>query len=104
MSKCKKCISDRTWCSQCRDYPVYQEILKMIPKKSCYMDYVPVCPRGYTDCVCDPGYIKFHHPEWYKDLYGDLSPEEAILVEGGCKERFLEDPDEKYYCYDDEDK
>lgn len=66
--------------------------------------YKPVCPRGYTDCVCDPAYIKYHHPEWYKEMYGDLSPEEAARIEDSCYDRFREDPDEKYYCYDDEDK
>ena len=66
--------------------------------------YKPVCPRGYTDCVCDPAYIKYHHPEWYKEMYGDLSPEEAARTEDSCYDRFRKDPDEKYYCYDDEDK
>ena len=40
-------------------------------------NYKPTCPRGYSDCVCDPAYIKFYHPEWYKDLYGDLTPQQA---------------------------
>lgn len=66
--------------------------------------YTPVCPRGYTDCVCDPAYIKFRHPEWYNKLYGDKTPEEAAHERGGCFDRLKEDPEEKYYCYDDEDK
>lgn len=66
--------------------------------------YTPVCPRGYTDCVRDPAYIQYHYPEWYAELYGDLAPWQAILTAGGCLERTVEDPDEKYYCYDDEDK
>ncbi|MBO5953305.1 MAG: hypothetical protein J6Q53_04195 [Oscillospiraceae bacterium] len=66
--------------------------------------YTPTCPRGYTDCIHDPAYIKFHHPEWYKELYGDMTPEEAALEENGCYDSFEEDPDMKYYCYDDEDK
>jgi hypothetical protein len=33
--------------------------------------------------------------------YGDATPEEAIKE---CIKRVQEDPDEKYYCYDDEDK
>lgn len=66
--------------------------------------YKPVCPRGYDDCVCDPAYIKANHSKWYHDLYGDVSPEKAILVENGCMQRYVEDPDEEYYCYDDEDK
>ena len=54
--------------------------------------------------VCDPAYVKYHYPNWYTDLYGDKTPEEAIYKEGGCWDSFINDPDEKYYCYDDEDK
>ena len=57
--------------------------------------YKPTCPQGYDDCVCDPAYIHYYYPEWYKKLYGDLTPEEA------SKQRC--DPDDEY-CYDDEDK
>ena len=67
-------------------------------------EYTPVCPRGYTDCVWDPAYIKFHDPEWYEELYGGITPEEAAHKENGCYDRVKEDPDMKYYCYDDEDK
>ena len=38
------------------------------------------------------------------ELYGDKTPEEAIHEENGCMDRFINDPDEEYYCYDDEDK
>ena len=62
-------------------------------------DYIPVCPRGFTDCVRDPAYIKYEDPEWYKELYGDMTPEEAIHKENGCCDRGIEE-----YCYDDEDK
>lgn len=71
---------------------------------TCSLGYTPVCPRGYIDCVYDPAYIKHHYPKWYKSLYGDLSPEEAIHDSGGCVERMEDDPDEKYGCYDNEDK
>lgn len=66
--------------------------------------YIPVCPRGYDDCVWDPAIIKHRDPEWYKNLYGDMTPEEAIHKPGGCMERFKEDPDMEWYCYDDECK
>ena len=65
-------------------------------------NYKPTCPRGYSDCVCDPAYINFYHPEWYKDLYGDLTPKQASKKD--CLQRVKEDPDEKYLCYDNEDK
>lgn len=60
-------------------------------------DYIPTCPFGADDCVCDPAYIKCYHPGWYKELYGDISPEEASKQE--CHK--YTDPDQ---CYDDEDK
>ena len=104
MSKCERCISDKSWCSECRDNPEVQKILASLPKQSCFMYYIPVCPRGYVDCVCDPAYIKYHYPDWYASLYGDKAPEEAIFQKGGCWDSFVNDPDEKYYCYDDEDK
>ena len=63
--------------------------------------YTPTCPRGYTDCVCDPAYIKFNHSDWYKKLYGDKTPEEASYE---CQELMKKDPNEEYYCYDNEDK
>jgi len=57
--------------------------------------YIPVCPKGFADCVCDPAYIKYINPERYNELYGDLTPQEA--ADRDCTE---EDDD----CYDDEDK
>ena len=109
MDRCEKCIipkvnQSENLCLECRDNPIVQRVLMTLPRVSHYLDYMPTCPRGYTDCVCDPAYIQFHYPDWYKDLYGELTPEEAINVEGGCAERAKEDPDMHYYCYDDEDK
>jgi hypothetical protein len=68
------------------------------------MPYKPVCPRGYDDCVRDPAYIQHHYPDWYKELYHNLPPEKAIYMHYGCYDRMQEDPNEEYYCYDDEDK
>ena len=100
-NKCDKCVSDKSWCTECIDHPEVQKILKSLPKQSCFMAYVPTCPRGYTDCVYDPAYIHFHYPDWYKELYGDKAPEEAAEK---CRQKMLEDPNEEEYCYDDEDK
>lgn len=100
-NKCDKCVSDKSLCSHCRDNPEVQKILASLPKLSFFMNYVPVCPRGYLDCVYDPAYIHFHYPDWYKELYGDKTPEEAAEK---CRQKMLEDPDEENYCYDDEDK
>ena len=57
-----------------------------------YKPYEPACPLGYDDCVNDPAYIKCYHPAWYKELYGESTPEEvAKKCEDNC-------------YYDDEDK
>lgn len=100
-NKCDKCASDKSWCSQCVDHPDVQKILASLPRQSRFMYYKPTCPRGYVDCVYDPAYIHFHYPDWYKELYGDKTPEEAAEK---CRQKVLEDPSEEYYCYDDEDK
>lgn len=100
LSKCERCVQDKELCVNCRDNPIYHNI----PRHSLYMYYKPVCPRGFEDCVCDPAYIKFHYPDWYKELYGDMTPEEAIYKENGCWDSFQNDPEMNYYCYDDEDK
>ena len=107
MSPCENCVFDKTdknVCFGCRDNPIVQRILMTLPKRSYFTEYLPVCPRGYASCVYDPAYIQYHHPEWYKELYGDMTPLEALRVENGCMDRYERDPDEKYYCYDDEDK
>ena len=40
-----------------------------------HINYLPTCPYGRKDCVLDPAYIKYHQPEYYKKVYGDLEPE-----------------------------
>lgn len=90
-----ECLADRANCLSCTANLYGSGTYRFMP-------YVPTCPRGYDDCVNDPAYIKYNYPDWYKDLYGDLTPEEASKQ--SCAKRIEEDPDEKYYCYDDEDK
>lgn len=97
MIKCEKCVAPKESCNKCKDNPVYSNV----PRTSNFMAYIPVCPRGYTDCVGDPAYIKFYHPEWYKELYGDKTPYEAAEE---CRQDVIDDPEEEYYCYDNEDK
>ena len=99
-NKCDSCVTDRANCGRCCDNPIYADV----PRRSLYQNYIPVCPRGYSDCVCDPAYINFYHHEWYLELYGDIAPEEAVKQPNGCLDRLIEDPEEYYYCYDDEDK
>lgn len=51
-------------------------------------DYERVCKYGYMDCVCDPGYIRKHYPDWWKDLGMPITCDECEDGSG----------------YDDEDK
>ncbi len=95
---CDSCVTDRSECAKCRDNPIYKDV----PTCSLYQAYLPTCPRGYIDCIYDPAYIKSESPEWYKELYGDLTPEQAS--QKSCAEKVKEDPDEEYDCYDNEDK
>ena len=95
---CNSCVTDKSKCIMCRNNPIYDNV----PTRSLYQEYIPTCPRGYIDCVYDPAYIKCYYPDWYKEQYGDLTPEQAS--EKSCAEKVREDPDEEYYCYDDEDK
>ena len=59
--------------------------------------YDMYCPYGLSGCIHDPGYILQEYPEWYKELYGDMPPEEAAQKE--CL-RYCKDGSD----YDDEDK
>ena len=104
MNKCEKCITDKIHCIECKNNPVYERIFAALPKKSFFMKYIPVCPRGYTDCINDPAYIKYHYPDWYKEMYGNKTPKETIYIKNNCWDKYINDPNEKYYCYDDEDK
>lgn len=97
-NRCDSCVTDKSKCIKCRDNPVYKDV----PTRSLYQKYIPTCPRGYEDCVYDPAYIKYNCPDWYKELYGDLTAEQAS--EKSCVKKVREDPDEEYYCYDNEDK
>lgn len=54
-------------------------------------------PYGLFDCIHDPGYLLQECPEWYKELYGDMPPEEVVQKE--CL-RYCKDGSD----YDDEDK
>ena len=62
--------------------------------------YRPTCKFGWDNCINDPAYIYATYPEWYKELYGDKSPEEAAADEDeGCAHCT-----EQCCHYDDEDK
>ena len=69
------------------------------PNKFKDVYYRPTCKFGCEDCIHDPAYIKATYPEWYNELFSELSPEEAAL---DCLHdcAYCTDGD----CYDDEDK
>jgi hypothetical protein len=51
-------------------------------------DYERVCKFGYGDCIHDPGYLRKHYPDWWKELGMPISCEHC----------------DKGEEYDDEDK
>ena len=59
--------------------------------------YKPACKYNFEDCIFDPAYIKATYPEWYIELYGDKTIEEAIAT-GDCRNCIDGNR------YDDEDK
>lgn len=98
MCSCDRCIQEdkENICIKCKNNPIYDDL------KDYFISYYPVCPAGYGDCIYDPAYIKLYDPEWYEELYGDLTVEEAMeqeIKEGHCLHSYG-------YCrnYDDEDK
>lgn len=87
------CLNRNSLCENCRENKVF-------PTMSFYQSYIPTCPYGYDDCISDPAYIKYNYPNWYKELYGDKTVEEA-----GERCRKYHDADSKFCdSYDDEDK
>ena len=95
--KCNECVADKTFCEQCRDNIKYRDV----PTRSYFKAYNPVCPLGEQYCVLDPAYIKYTDPDWYKELYGDITPEEAALTDN-CGKNI--DVYGSCLDYDDEDK
>ena len=55
------------------------------------------CPYRLPDCIYDPGYLPQECPEWYIELYGNMTPEEVAQKQclSYCKDGSH---------YDDEDK
>lgn len=95
--RCDECITDKTFCSSCTANPTHRNYFKA---------YIEVCPKGYIGCINDPAYTKCYHPETYKRLYGNLTPEE-VIIKHGCMDYSKDAKDyDANYCefYDDEDK
>lgn len=81
-----------------RQYPGHTIVMEG-PNQFKSIDYKPTCKCDCTDCIYDPAYIYNTYPEWYKKLYGELTPEEAAVdPDSSCSS--CNDGDR----YDDEDK
>lgn len=91
--KCDICVTDKSMCNRCKDNIKYRKV----PKISYFTEYIPVCPFGTKDCVSDPAYIKHFYPDWYEEMYGDITPKEAI-------QKYCAKSPGVYVCYDNEDK
>ena len=55
--------------------------------------YTPSCPYGYEDCVSDPAYIRWNHPEWWEELGMPTECSKAKEYEEGCSCRYYDDED-----------
>lgn len=59
--------------------------------------YEPTCPRGHKDCIYDPAYIRCYYSP-------NMTEAEFEEKKTNCIQRLNDDPEERYYCYDNEDK
>lgn len=57
MVNCNLCSTDRKYCKNCSDNPIYPSHSYFKPSR-----YKPFCPFGFTDCVYDPNYIAIIAP------------------------------------------
>lgn len=74
---CDNCLNQHKneHCRKCADNP------NMIPMISYYTPYLEVCPIGEWGCSKDPGFIKHYFPGRYEELFGNISPKEAVSHE-----------------------
>lgn len=66
---------------------------KMPTSKPYHEPYKPICPKGYTDCINDPAYIKYYYPDWYTEMYRDKAPEEVAITNCSNKRCFYDNED-----------
>lgn len=71
---CKECVTDESLCINCIDNPCY----KYVPKISQFRLYNQTCSHNHTDCIHDPAYIRYMHPETYLKLYGNIPIDKAV--------------------------
>ena len=97
MNICELCIQKdkETTCPMCKHNP--SNVLVDF-----FIEYYPVCAMGYADCIHDPAYIKHFYPDWYEELWGDKTVEEAFQEQ--VKEGVCNCTGSHCRNYDDEDK
>ena len=57
MVDCNLCSTDRKYCKNCSDNPIYPSHSYFKPYR-----YEPFCPFGFTDCIYDPNYLAITAP------------------------------------------
>lgn len=57
MIDCNLCSTDRKYCKNCSDNPIYPSHSYFKPCR-----YEPFCPFGFTDCIYDPNYLAITAP------------------------------------------
>lgn len=55
--------------------------------------YTPSCLYGYKDCINDPAYIRWNHPEWWEELGMPTECEHAKGWEAGGRCCYYDDED-----------
>lgn len=56
-------------------------------------DYIPTCLFGYIDCVNDPAYIRYYHPDTWEKLGMPTECDYAKGWEAGCSCCYYDDED-----------
>lgn len=59
-------------CERCIDNPRFGGLV------SHYIDFLERCPIKEEGCGDDPGFILRFFPNKYKELFGDIRPDEAV--------------------------
>ena len=79
---CETCLNQHKpqVCLKCLHNPNFGHL------GSYYTPYYELCPDKQWNCPEDPGYMSYWYPEKFKELFGDISPREALNHENcQCK-------------------
>lgn len=45
---------------------------------SYYTPYLERCPRKEWKCFYDPGFIEYYYPDFFREIFGNITPREAV--------------------------